>query len=99
MIFCMRSGISPVHMVLSASEARTRLRETKVEPNRSSPSCCEASESSVSVTWRDFFEKKSVRTITAPDSNSSRKLARAGLASSPIMIDSLPVSRAICHAS
>ena len=37
--------------------------------------------------------------VSCADSNSSRKLARAGLASSPIMIDSLPASRAICHAS
>jgi hypothetical protein len=99
MAFCMRTGISPVHIVLSTSVARTRLREMNVEPKRSSPSCCEASDSSVSVTCCDFFEKNSVSTITSPDASSSRKLARAGSASSPIMIDSLPASRAICHAS
>ena len=99
MAFCMRTGISPVHIVLSTSVARTRLREMNVEPKRSSPSCCEASDSSVSVTCCDFFEKNSVSTITSPDASSSRKLARAGSASSLIMIDSLPASRAICHAS
>ena len=99
MACCTRAGISPVQRLLSISVARTRLRERKVEPKRSSSSCCEASESSVSATCFDFFEKMSVSTMMMPEASRIGKLARAGLARSPIMIDSLPASRAICQAS
>ena len=71
----------------------------RVEPKRSSPSCCEASESSVSVTCCDFFEKKSVSTMMIPEAPSSRKFARAGPSSAPIIIVSLPASPAIRQAS
>ena len=81
------------------SVARTRLREMRVEPKRSSPSCCEASDSSVSVTCCDFFEKNSVSTMISPETPSSRKLARAGASSAPIIIVSLPVSPAMRQAS
>ena len=37
--------------------------------------------------------------MISPEASRTRKFARAGLASSPIMIDSLPASRAICRAS
>ena len=99
MAFCIRAGIRPVHIVFSTSVARTRLREMRVEPKRSSPSCCEASESSVSVTCCDFFEKKSVSTMMIPEAPSSRKFARAGPSSAPIIIVSLPASPAMRQAS
>ena len=96
---CTRAGTSPDQRWLAMSVSRTRPREIIVEPKRSSSSCCEASESSVSATCCDFFEKKSVSTMIRPESPSSRKSARAGWASPSIMIDSEPASRAICQAS
>ena len=99
MAFCTRWGTMPVQRWLAMSVSRTRLRERNVEPKRSSSSCCEASESSVSATCCDFFEKKSVSTMIRPEASRIRKLARAGSSSCPIMMASLPASRAICQAS
>lgn len=99
MAFCIRLGTKPDQRWLAISVRRTSPRERNVEPKRSSSSCCEASESSVSATCWDFFEKKSVSTMTTPEAIRIRKFARAGASRAPIMMVSLPASRAICQAS